>query len=129
MSGNPGYTRGMKNISLRTYGQFLRHYLLPQRGAVAVMAALLAGSIVLQVIAPQIVRVFIDATQAGTDQPALLRAAGLFIGVVALQQVAKVLAAFWSARVAWTATNALRADLTAHLLRLDPSFHKARTPG
>jgi ABC-type multidrug transport system fused ATPase/permease subunit len=93
------------------------------------MAALLAGGIVLQVFAPQIVRAFIDTARAGGDQHVLLRAAGLFIGVVALQQIAKVLAAFWSARVAWTATNALRADLTAHLLRLDPSFHKARTPG
>ena len=31
--------------------------------------------------------------------------------------------------VGWTATNALRGDLAAHCLRLDMSFHKARTPG
>lgn len=29
----------------------------------------------------------------------------------------------------WAATNALRADLTLHLLRLDLGFHKARTQG
>jgi ATP-binding cassette subfamily B protein len=29
----------------------------------------------------------------------------------------------------WTATNALRADLALHLLRLDLTFHKARTGG
>ena len=31
--------------------------------------------------------------------------------------------------VSWTATNALRADLTQHCLRLDMDFHNARTPG
>ena len=31
--------------------------------------------------------------------------------------------------VSWAATNALRADLVAHLLRLDASFHTAHTPG
>src|SRR5206468_3804373 len=29
----------------------------------------------------------------------------------------------------WRATNALRADLTLHCLKLDMSFHKAHTPG
>jgi len=36
---------------------------------------------------------------------------------------------YWSERVAWTATNALRADLAAHLIGLDLSFHQAHTPG
>jgi len=31
--------------------------------------------------------------------------------------------------VSWAATNALRADLLAHLLRLDATFHTAHTPG
>ncbi len=31
--------------------------------------------------------------------------------------------------VSWAATNALRADLVAHLLRLDATFHTAHTPG
>ncbi len=31
--------------------------------------------------------------------------------------------------IGWTATNELRADLTAHCLRLDQSFHKERSPG
>jgi ABC-type multidrug transport system fused ATPase/permease subunit len=32
-------------------------------------------------------------------------------------------------QVAWTATNALRADLLGHVLRLDMPFHKLHTPG
>jgi ABC-type multidrug transport system fused ATPase/permease subunit len=35
----------------------------------------------------------------------------------------------WPSSVSWTATNGLRADLAAHCLRLDLSFHKAPTPG
>jgi len=38
-------------------------------------------------------------------------------------------ATYLSERVAWTATNALRADLAAHALSLDPVFHAAHTPG
>ena len=34
-----------------------------------------------------------------------------------------------SLTVGWTATNALRADLARHCLRLDMAFHKTHTPG
>src|SRR5688572_29421659 len=56
-------------------------------------------------------------------------AGGLFIGVALLQQIAAVGATYFSEHVGWTATNALRADLLLHCLRLDQSFHKTRTPG
>jgi ABC-type multidrug transport system fused ATPase/permease subunit len=39
------------------------------------------------------------------------------------------LAGYRVQQVAWTATNALRIDLTAHLVRLDLGFHKAHPPG
>jgi ATP-binding cassette, subfamily B, bacterial len=114
---------------LQIYWHFLRRYLAPQQGAVARMAVLLVASTALQVVAPQMARAFIDAAQVGADVAVLTRAAVIFIGVAALQQAMKVLAAFGSSRVAWSATNALRADLAAHLLRLDLSFHNDRTPG
>ena len=53
----------------------------------------------------------------------------VFLGLAILQQVLNVAATWASERVAWTATNSLRADLMRHCLRLDLSFHKARTPG
>jgi ABC-type multidrug transport system fused ATPase/permease subunit len=37
--------------------------------------------------------------------------------------------AYLGQNVAWTATNALRLDLTLHCLRLDMPFHKAHAPG
>ncbi len=111
------------------YRQLLRQYLAPQRGAVALMAMLLLAGIGLQLAGPQVARYFIDAVQAGAAQAVLVRAALAFIALAALQQAMKVLAAYWSERVAWTATNNLRADLAAHLVHLDLTFHKARTPG
>ncbi|MCX6050097.1 MAG: ABC transporter ATP-binding protein [Chloroflexi bacterium] len=116
-------------IPTRAYWQLLQRYLAPQRGAVLLMSGLLLASISLQLTGPQVVRLFLDALQAGAGIPLLIRSALLFIGVTALQQVLSVGATYWSERVAWTATNQLRADLTAHLLQLDPSFHTAHTPG
>jgi len=111
------------------YRQLLESYLAPQRGAVALMVALLLASIGLQLVGPQVARSFIDAVQAGASQNMLTWTAILFIAISFVQKAMNVLAAYWSERVAWTATNSLRADLAAHLLRLDLSFHKTRTPG
>jgi len=93
------------------------------------MFVALLTSIGLQLIGPQIASSFIDAIQKRGDEPALIQLALLFIVVSLVQQVMNVLAAYLSERVAWTATNALRTDLAAHLLHLDLGFHKARTPG
>lgn len=111
------------------YGEFLRRYLWPQRGTVAWMAAFLLGAIALRLIAPRVVRSFIDQAMAGAPEPALLRLALLFLALSLGAQAIKVLAGYWSDRVAWTASNRLRSDLAAHLLRLDGSFHQKRTPG
>jgi ATP-binding cassette subfamily B protein len=96
---------------------------------VAVLAVLLFGSIGLQLLNPQILRAFIDAVTSPTPQGGLAGIAALFLGLAIFQQVLNVAATWASERVAWTATNALRADLTLHCMRLDLSFHKARTPG
>jgi ABC-type multidrug transport system fused ATPase/permease subunit len=111
------------------YGALLQRYLLPQRGRVAWMMAALLASTALQLAGPQVARSFIDAARAGAGESQLIQVALLFLVVSAVQQAMKVVATYWSERVAWTATNALRADLADHLLRLDLGFHKNRTPG
>lgn len=116
-------------IPLSEYRQLLGHYLAPQRGAVLLMTVLLLTSIGLQLVGPQVARSFIDAARAGASEGMLIRTALLFIVVSAVQQAMNALATYWSERVAWTATNDLRADLAGHLLRLDLGFHKTRTPG
>ncbi|MCE7988390.1 MAG: ABC transporter ATP-binding protein [Caldilinea sp. CFX5] len=116
-------------LPIANYWQLLNRYLAPQRRAVVLMALLLLSSIGLQLAGPQVVRRFIDAVQAGASENLLVRAALFFLGVTFAQQMLRVLAGYWSQRVAWTATNALRADLADHLVRLDLSFYLAHTPG
>ena len=116
-------------VTLREYWELLQRYLAAQRGAGLLMALALLGSIGLQLVGPSLVQGFIDAARAGATNAALAQAALLFIGVSVAQQLMGVLANYWSTRVAWTATNALRADLAAHLLGLDMAFHKTHTPG
>src|SRR5438876_8167372 len=107
----------------------LARYLRPQSLRVGALSALLLGSIGLQLANPQILRAFIDAITSRSQETSLLGIAVLFIGVALGQQGLSVAATYVGEVVAWTATNALRSDLTLHCLRLDLSFHKARTPG
>ncbi|HEU4326407.1 MAG TPA: ABC transporter ATP-binding protein [Roseiflexaceae bacterium] len=116
-------------ISLQRYWTLLATYLRPQRLRFAALAALLLGSIGLELLNPQILRGFIDTALAGGSEASLLQTALLFAGVALAQQIVAVLARYVSENVGWTATNALRGDLVEHCLRLDQSFHKARTPG
>jgi ABC-type multidrug transport system fused ATPase/permease subunit len=114
---------------LRQYWELLSTYLRPQRARVLVLAVLLFGGIALQIANPQLLRYFIDTAQAGGERRALLLAALLYIIVALITQALSVGATYVSENVGWTATNRLRADLALHCLRLDLSFHKARTPG
>ncbi len=121
------------HVPWRQYRDLLLRYLAPHRAAVAALAALLLGSIALQLASPQVVRAFIDAAQAGGKTGGapdrLTGFAALFIGLAIAQQALAVGATYLGERLGWSATNTLRADLALHCLRLDLSFHKARTPG
>jgi ATP-binding cassette subfamily B protein len=116
-------------IPLKQYFELLATYLRPQRGRVALLAALLLTSIGLQLLNPQLIRYFIDTATAGGGLDALITAAVIFIAAALANQVLLVGATYLGENIGWTATNALRADLAEHCLRLDLSFHKARTPG
>ena len=117
------------NIPFRRYWDLLADYIKPQKGRFTLLAVLLLGSIGLQIVNPQIVRVFIDAATAGQTLERLATAALAFIGIALLQQVVSVSASYIGENVAWTATNALRAELARHCLRLDMSFHNDVSPG
>jgi ABC-type multidrug transport system fused ATPase/permease subunit len=117
------------NIPLRRYGYLLSNYLKPQRGRVVGLAIALLGSIGLQILNPLLLRNFIDTAVAGGAPRALFVTAGLFTGIALIQQALQVGATYLSEIVAWTATNALRADLVDHCLDLDLSFHKFHPPG
>jgi ABC-type multidrug transport system fused ATPase/permease subunit len=118
-----------KKPSLKRYWDLLSHHIRPQRGPFTLLAALLLGNIGLQIANPQIMRAFIDAALEGEARQGLVFAALAFIGVALLQQVVSISVTYLGQNVAWTATNALRAELAQHCLKLDMSFHNAHTPG
>ncbi len=104
-------------------------YVRPQRGRVALLAMLLVGSIALQLLNPQIIRVFLDTAQAGGSDRALLLPALAFIALALAQRGLDLASVFVGENTGWTATNVLRDDLTRQVLRLDMAFHKRHTPG
>ena len=116
-------------LPLRAYWQLLSTHIRPQQGRFIWMAILLLGSIGLQIVNPQIMRMFIDAALAGSLLQKLVIAALAFIGIAILQQIISVVVVYLSENVAWSATNALRAELARHCLRLDMGFHNDHTPG
>lgn len=117
------------SIPIRQYAELLAKYLKPQWGRVVLLAAVLLGSIGLQLLNPQVLRYFIDTATAGGALDALTWAALIFLGLAVFNQVLSVIATYVGENVGWTATNMLRVDLALHCLRLDMSWHKARTPG
>ncbi len=116
-------------IPLARYAKLLGRYLRPQWRTAALMAGLLLVSIGLQLVVPQILRFFIDTARAGGSLESLTRAALLFLAVAVVTQLLSAAATYFAAAVGWTATNAMREDLARHCLKLDMSFHTARTPG
>jgi len=93
------------------------------------MVMLLVASIGLQLLNPQILRYFIDTTLSHGISGMLVLAALLYLGVSLLNKGISVIANYLSEKVAWMATNQLRTDVLAHVLRLDLAFHLSHTPG
>lgn len=119
----------MFKIPLAEYWRLLRRYLVPQRSVALWMALLLLANTAMGIATPQVGRTFIDAALAGEPQARLTRLAVTVLAVVLVRQGLSVLAQYWARQVSWTATNALRLDLIAHILRLDLPFFKVHAPG
>ncbi|HEX2186657.1 MAG TPA: ABC transporter ATP-binding protein, partial [Chloroflexota bacterium] len=116
-------------LSLRRYWRLLMTYLFPHWAQALVMATLLFAGIACQLLGPQVLRSFLDTAVAGGALSVLVASALLFLGVTLLTQVLAVAGTYVAESVGWLATNALRADVALHCLRLDPGFHQGRTPG
>jgi ABC-type multidrug transport system fused ATPase/permease subunit len=115
--------------SFKSYGDLLRTYLRPQWPRVLALALLLAGSITLQLVGPQILRYFIDAVRSGATLQSLTAIGIGYLSLAVMTQVMSVAETYVAENVGWTAANRLRADLALHCLLLDPAFHNAHTPG
>lgn len=117
------------NLPFKAYWDLLSQHIRPQKGRFVLLSTLLLGSIGLRIFAPQIMRKFIDSALAGEALQTLTWTALAFITVALLQQVIAVSVTYLGENVAWTATNALRAELAWHALNLDMRFHNDHTPG
>lgn len=117
------------NNKFKQYKNFLFTYLGPQKGRVIVLGLTILVSLGLQLVTPQLMRDFIDSVTQGTNLSNLVRLGVYFLVAALLQQAFAIITAYYTQNVAWTATNALREDLTGHSLNLDMSFHKAHPPG
>lgn len=115
--------------SVQGYRGLLSIYLKPQWPRVVLLIFLLLSSIGLELANPQLLRLFIDTAMARGSMQTMVYIALLFLGVAVLGQLAAIAETYVAENVELTATNQLRADLTLHCLRLDPSFHTAHTPG
>ena len=107
-------------ISFGVCWRLLVDYLRPQWGGVLLLAAVLLGSIGLQLTSPQVLGCLIDLARAGSAFGSLAGVAALFIGLALTGQGPAVAATCTGENVGWTATNALRNDL---------AFHRAHMPG
>jgi len=116
-------------LSLRTYWNLLARHIRPQGVRFSLLLLLMLGNIGLQLVNPQIMRVFIDDALAGRPLDLLMVAAAAFIAIALAQQAVSVGVTYLGESTAWTATNALRAELARHCLSLDLGFHNEHTPG
>ena len=107
----------------------LRTYLAPQRGRIAVLALLMLADLALQLALPRVVQTFIDLALAGTVLQTLLTIGAGYLAVAFAENWTWVGWHYVAQNVGLIATNRIRADLTLHCLKLDMSFHNARTPG
>ncbi len=115
--------------TLRRYWQLLARYLRPQWPRMGLLAVVSCGTIGVQVVTPLVASRFIDrATTAGALSD-LMFLALLTIGLALVRQGLAVAETYVAENLSWAATNALRADVLAHLLRLDATFHTAHAPG
>lgn len=116
-------------VPIKEYIKLLSGYLRPLLPQVILLGFLLAGSIGLQLVNPQIIRYFIDAVTGDGVGKNLVAAALLYIGLALVQQVISVFATYISQDVGWKSTNELRCRLVEHCIGLDMSFHKEHQSG
>jgi ABC-type multidrug transport system fused ATPase/permease subunit len=103
--------------------ELLAAYLRPLRPRLALLAVLFFAGVGLQLVNPLLAKTFIDRAGAGAPFDDLVRIAGVLLAVALLTQAATVAEVYVAEDVGWRTTNALRVDLTAHVLALDEGFH------
>src|SRR6266545_1960012 len=103
--------------TLSRYWRLLARYLRPQLLRMGLLAVILCGTIAVQVVTPLVASRFIDQATTEGALGELIFLALLTMGLALAGQGMAVAETYVAEHVSWAATNALRADLLAHLLR------------
>ncbi len=115
--------------ALDRYRRLLARYLRPHGPQIALLALILAATIAVQVATPLVASRFINDAVDRAPMRDLVTLALLTMALALLGQGFAIAETWIAERVGWDATNVLRLDLLAHLLRLDAGYHAARTEG
>ncbi|HET8523367.1 MAG TPA: ABC transporter ATP-binding protein [Thermomicrobiales bacterium] len=115
--------------ALNRYWTLLSTYLRVEWPQVALLGVILCATIGVQVATPLVASRFIDEATTGGALRDLTRLALATVGLALVGQGLAIAETYVAEYVSWTATNALRTDLVAHLLRLDASYHTSHTAG
>jgi len=126
-SARPHRPRQLQTLS--RYWRLLARYLRSEWPRMGLLATILLCSIAVQAGTPLLASRFIDRAVEGAALRDLIVLALLTMAVALAGQAAGVAEAWVAENVSWIATNALRADLLAHVLRLDAGFHAEHTTG
>ncbi|WLW51622.1 ABC transporter ATP-binding protein [Streptomyces sp. YU58] len=118
----------MAGSPLRQLSVLIR-YLRGERPSVLLLALLVPLGVGLQLVAPQMLRRFIDHTLTGSPADLLLGVAAWYLTAALGLLVVTVASDAVAARLAWRGTNRLRADLVAHCLRRPSRFYQRHPPG
>ncbi|WP_010268551.1 ABC transporter ATP-binding protein [Paenibacillus senegalensis] len=108
---------------------WLLQYLRPVKDKLILLLVMLLVSTGLQLLNPQLIRMFIDTAAEGGLVSSLIQLAVVFLVVAFVNQLLTVGVSYLGNDVSWIATNKLREDLLDHCLRLDMNFHHRKTPG
>jgi len=108
---------------------FVRAYLRPHLGRLAVLGVVVVAGTLLQLVGPLILRAFVDDAGAKAPIQALMLLVIAYLSTAALQQGISILDARLASDLAMNATNRLRQDLFDRCLRLSLDFHEATPPG
>ncbi len=108
----------------------LQKYLSPYVKQVIFLAVILISYNVLQVLFPQILRIYVEAVSAPSlDVKVLLYSSIIYIGMSVIFRALYILLQKISQELAWATTNNLRIDMTRHCINLDMTFHNRKKTG
>jgi len=113
-------------------GAVLARYLRPEGRRLSALAVFMLAGIAGQLVSPPLMGRFIDTVVKGgrhTLLTPLFVIAGLYIAAAIATQLFQIGATYFSAQLAWSATNRMRRDLATHVLHLDMSYHTGTSPG